>query len=71
MEAESAPAAVSLVQSHVLGRGSLPLRPELPPVVHRTHERLTRRLRILLHNTKCLLFNYEAKWQLTLMLRQC
>jgi hypothetical protein len=30
VEVESAPAAISLVWSHVLGRGSLPLRPELP-----------------------------------------
>jgi hypothetical protein len=33
VEAESAPTGISLVWSHVLGRGSLPLYPELPPVV--------------------------------------
>ena len=32
MEAEFALDAFSLVWSHVLGRGSLPLRPELPPL---------------------------------------
>jgi hypothetical protein len=52
VEAESAPDGISLVWSHVLGRGSLPLCPELPPVVHvhSTHERLTRRLDLLLYN---------------------
>jgi hypothetical protein len=37
VEAESAPAGISLVRSHVLGRGSL-LRPELPPIVHSMNE---------------------------------
>jgi hypothetical protein len=51
VEVESAPARISLVPSHGLGRGSLPLRPELAPVVHSTHERLTRRFDFLLYNT--------------------
>jgi hypothetical protein len=60
VEAESAPAGISLVWSHVLGRGSLPLRPELPPVVHSTHERLTRRLDLLLHNVEHKLFRIAS-----------
>ena len=48
VEAESAPAGISLVWSHVLGRGGLPLRPELPSVVHRTYEKLPRRLHLYL-----------------------
>jgi hypothetical protein len=51
VEAESAPAGISLVWSYVLGRGSLPLHPELPPVVHSIHERLTLRLDLLLDST--------------------
>jgi hypothetical protein len=54
VEAESAPAGISLVWSHVLGRGSLPLHPELPPVVHSMHERLTRRIDLLLYSTALL-----------------
>jgi hypothetical protein len=55
VEVESVPARVSLVSSHGLGRGSLPLRPELPTTVHSTYERLTRRLDLLLYNTNALL----------------
>jgi hypothetical protein len=50
VEAESAPAGISLVWSHGLGRGSLPLRSRLPTTVHSTNERLTRRLDLLLYS---------------------
>jgi hypothetical protein len=40
VEAESVPARISLVSSHGLGRGSLPLRPELPTIVHSTYDDL-------------------------------
>ena len=55
VEAGSLPAAFSLVWSHVLGRGSLPLRPELPSIVYRTHERLTRRRHLPLHSVHLVL----------------
>jgi hypothetical protein len=51
VEAESVPATFSLVSSHGLNRGSLPLRPKLPTTVHSTYERLTRRLDLLLYST--------------------
>ena len=48
VEAESAPDEISLVWSHVLGRGNLPLRPELSFLYGGHTTALTRRLHLLL-----------------------
>jgi hypothetical protein len=52
VEVESMLAQISLVLSYKLGRGSLPLRPELPTIIHSIHKRLTYQLNLLLYNSK-------------------
>jgi hypothetical protein len=60
MEAESALVGISLVWSHGLGRSSLPLRLELPPIVYSMNKRLTHRLNLLLYSTALVLCTSDA-----------